>query len=101
MRLLAPLFVTTVTLAACAAVGTSAGSPVVPPAAEGPCSNSALSSFIGQKASQDLGTQMLAASGGRVLRWVPHGAMVTMEYRAERLTVRLNQTNMVESATCG
>lgn len=101
MRFLAPLFVTTVTLAACAAVGTSAGSPAIPAATEGPCSNSALSSFVGQKASQDLGTQMLAASGGRLLRWVPHGAMVTMDYRADRLTVRLNQTNMIDSAACG
>ena len=101
MRLLAPLFVTTVTLAACAAVGTAPGDPAIPPAMEGPCSNSALSSFVGQKASQDLGTQMLAASGARVLRWVPHGAMVTMEYRADRLTVRLSRANLVDSASCG
>ena len=101
MRLLGPLFVTAVTLAACAAVTPGMSEPAAPPALEGQCSNSALASFVGQKATQELGTQMLAASGARVMRWVPRGMMVTMEYRAARLTVRLDAANLVEGASCG
>jgi hypothetical protein len=44
---------------------------------------------------------MLAASGARQLRWVPHGGIITMEFSPNRLTVRLDQANRVESATCG
>jgi hypothetical protein len=32
---------------------------------------------------------------------VPFGAMITMDYSDERVTVRLDQQNRVLSATCG
>ncbi|QNN65957.1 peptidase inhibitor I78 [Sphingomonas rhizophila] len=100
MRVAGSIFFITLSLAACAAV-TPTSDPAIPPALDGSCSNDALGAFVGQKATQDLGTQMLAASGARTLRWVPHGAMVTMEYRADRLTVRLDPANKVLSASCG
>jgi hypothetical protein len=84
-------------LAACAAV------PVDPVVAEpaGACRNEALAAFVGQPATQALGTRMLAASGARVLRWVARGMMVTMEFRADRVTVHLDAANRVERASCG
>ena len=57
--------------------------------------------FVGQQASAELGDQMLRESGARVIRWVAHGMMVTMDFRADRLTVRLDPSNRVISATCG
>jgi len=45
----------------------------------GSCRNEGLSEFVGQPASQDLGAQMLRASGARTIRWVPKGAIITME----------------------
>jgi hypothetical protein len=57
--------------------------------------------FIGQAATAELGVRMLAASGARQLRWVPYGGMITMDYSPSRLTVRLDQQNRVESASCG
>jgi len=45
----------------------------------GSCRNDGLSEFVGQPASQDLGAQMLRASGARTIRWVPKGAIITME----------------------
>ena len=77
--------------------------PADPVAAQptGTCRNEALAAFVGQPATQALGTQMLAASGARVLRWVAKGMMVTMDYREDRLTVHLDATNRVERASCG
>jgi|KBSMisStandDraft_5_1062788.scaffolds.fasta_scaffold31426_3 hypothetical protein len=61
----------------------------------------ALDTFKGQVASAELGAQMMAAGRARKLRWVPFGAMITMDYSRTRLTVRLDQQNRVLSATCG
>lgn len=60
-----------------------------------------LDSFKGQTASTDLAARIMTASRAHKLRWVPHGAMVTMDYVDERVTVRLDQQNKVVSAICG
>ncbi len=91
--LLLPLFA----LAACA---TAPADPVVVKPS-GTCRNEALPAFVGQPATPALGTQMLAASGARKLRWVARGMLVTMDYRDDRLTVHLDGANNVESARCG
>ena len=68
---------------------------------EGPCRNEPLAQFIGQPASQDLGARMMTASGARILRWVPKGGVVTMDFSPARLTVALDGSNRVETARCG
>lgn len=65
------------------------------------CSDGKLAAFIGQSANQQLGTQILAASGARTLRWVPKGGAVTMDYRPDRVTVALDEANRVERINCG
>jgi hypothetical protein len=65
------------------------------------CRNEGLDRFAGRPATSELGAEMLAASGARVLRWVRFGAMITMEFSPSRLTVRLDQQNRIASATCG
>ncbi|HEX6742083.1 MAG TPA: I78 family peptidase inhibitor [Sphingomicrobium sp.] len=60
-----------------------------------------LDSFKGQPASVDLAAQIMTAARAHKLRWVPFGAMITMEYSDERVTVRLDQQNRVLSVTCG
>lgn len=60
-----------------------------------------LDSFKGRSASTELAAEIMAASRAHKLRWVPYGAMITMEYSDERVTVRLDQQNRVISATCG
>jgi len=72
-----------------------------PAPAPASCRNEALAQFAGQVASQQLGARMLAASGARVLRWVPKGAVVTMDYREDRITIYLDGSNRVERASCG
>ena len=84
-------------LAAC----TIAESDPVPGVPEGSCRSEPLGQFIGQPASQDLGARMLAASGARIIRWVPKGGVVTMDFSPSRLTVQLDAANRVETANCG
>ena len=66
-----------------------------------PCRNEGLAAFVGQPATEELGARMLATTGARDLRWVAHGMMVTMDFRADRLTVYLDAASRVERASCG
>lgn len=89
-------------LAACA---TAQPDPlVVPPADDGAaaatCRREALAAFTGQPRSAALGTQILAATGAKEIRWVPPGTMVTMDYRDDRVTVYLDAAGRVERAAC-
>ena len=65
------------------------------------CRGDGLAAFTGQPATTDLGARMLAQTGARHLRWVAKGMMVTMDFRADRLTVYLDEANRVERASCG
>ena len=87
-------------LAACT-VATSNATAVGPPPGPGPCRSEPLAQFIGQPASEELGERMLRATGARTIRWVPKGGAVTMEFNAERITVQLDESNRVQSASCG
>lgn len=95
MRALALLPV--VALSACAT--TAAEPPLV--GGDGICQHDTLARFYGQVASQALGADLLGASRAKILRWVPHDGMVTMDFRQDRLTVQLDPANRVVSARCG
>ena len=64
------------------------------------CDDSNIQQFVGQQATSDLGAEMLRVSGAAILRWVPHGTAITMEYRSDRLTVYLDRNNRVERISC-
>ena len=68
---------------------------------ESNCRNEPLAQFVGQPADDDLGARMMRASGARILRWVPKGGVVTMDFSPDRLTVQLDGSNRVETARCG
>ena len=65
------------------------------------CRGDDLGRFVGQPATQALGAEMQRVSGARILQWVGHGMMVTMEFSPERLRVFLTADNRVERANCG
>ena len=44
---------------------------------------------------------MQRVSGARILQWVGHGMMVTMDFSPERLRVFLTADSRVERANCG
>ena len=84
-------------LSACA----TTAPPPAGPAGPGICRPDGLAQFTGQPASEQLGADIQRVSGARTLRWVAHGMAVTMEYRADRVTVWLTADNRVERANCG
>jgi hypothetical protein len=95
------LLCTPLLLMACANQGTQR-IPIdsVPPGSK--CTQSgALDTFVGQPASTELAARIMTASRAHKLRWVPFGAIITMEYSENRVTVRLDRENRVISAICG
>jgi len=71
------------------------------PGMDGQCDNDALGGFTGQKATAEVGAAMLKASGATVIRWVPPGSAVTMDFRADRLTVSYDAAMVITRASCG
>ena len=84
-----------------AALGACATTAPAPPAPGGICRGENLGQFAGQPASEALGAEVLRVSGARVLRWVAHGSVVTMEYSDQRVTIWLTADNRVDRAVCG
>ncbi len=89
------MLIPTLSLSLAACVTASGGGPA------GICHDSTLGHYVGQQATQALGAQIMAEAGARRLRWITMGMMITMEYSAERLNVRLGTRHEVLSATCG
>lgn len=93
-------------LAACAAIPPPDSSfpdeddPPVRQIGEGNCSNAEARRFIGMKATQELGGRMLAATGARVLRWVPPRTAITMDFRSDRLTISYDDDMVITQASC-
>lgn len=87
-------------LAACTVAQSNATAQGTPPP-PATCRNESLAQFAGQLATRELGQQIMLASRARVVRWVPKGAAVTMDYREDRVTVYLDASNRVERASCG
>ena len=65
------------------------------------CHDDRLASFIGMVATEQVGADMLRASGARTIRWVPFGGVITMDFSPARLTVQLDPQNRVTAAKCG
>jgi hypothetical protein len=95
------VLLTPLALFACAAQqGVPVGLDQVPPGST--CVQSgALDTFRGQVPSAELGARIMAAARTPHLRWVAHGMMVTMEYRADRVTVWLGPDNRIQRVNCG
>ena len=86
-------------LAACAASGGMEGEPVAAPAGE--CDASGAQHLIGQKATSEIGQELLSITGARELRWMPPRTAMTMDYRADRLTVSYDDDMVIERISCG
>ena len=89
-------------LAACSTA--PAAPPAIPVHGETPghtCTIAGTSQFIGRTRSDRLGAEITSATNAAVLRWAPPGVMLTMDYRADRVTVRLDASNKVTDIKCG
>ena len=95
------LLLSSMVLAGCATqANTDVGLDQVPPGST--CERSAaLDTFKGQPATAEVGQQIRAASRAQILRWVPHGRVVTMEYNDRRVTVWLRPDSRIDRVNCG
>ena len=69
--------------------------------ARGKCDASKAQKLIGQSRSAKLGADALRLSGASALRWIAVGTMVTMDFRENRINLRLNSMNRVAKVDCG
>ncbi|HEY8593556.1 MAG TPA: I78 family peptidase inhibitor [Sphingomicrobium sp.] len=65
------------------------------------CSSDGAAQFVGQLASQESGTAILRATNAAKLRWAPPGVMLTMDFRADRVTVRTGPDGKITAVNCG
>ena len=89
-------------LAACAT--TSANEPGTPDTGNGEtamCDPAAAQSYVGQKATGQVGEQILDATGARQLRWGPPRSAFTMDFRQDRVNVMYDDAMTITQITCG
>ncbi|HEX8621227.1 MAG TPA: I78 family peptidase inhibitor [Allosphingosinicella sp.] len=82
----------------------AAGCATAPPAeagAAGKCDASRAQKLLGKARSKKLGADALRLSSARTLRWIAPGAMVTMDYREDRLNLHLDVRGRVTKLVCG
>lgn len=77
----------------------SSGQPAPP--RQGHCDATAVQDLIGQQRSDPLGTQIRERSGSRILRWITPGMAVTLDYREDRINVKLDDQGRVTELSCG
>lgn len=73
----------------------------LPAMPEGSCKGDAAQSMVGSRATAEAGAQLLKLTGARTLRWVPPRSAVTMDYRADRLTVSYDDDYKIVRISCG
>ena len=71
------------------------------PVATGQCHADRVQDLIGRERSETVGKDALTRSGAATLRWIPLGAMVTMDYREDRLNLRLGPYGKITAVNCG
>lgn len=68
---------------------------------DGPCDAGDANALVGQAATSQLGSEALQLTGARTIRWIQPGAAVTMDYRPDRLNIKLDEANRVTEFSCG
>jgi hypothetical protein len=85
-----------------AACSTAPAAPIVHGETPGhTCVASGTSQFIGQPGKSQTGAVILRATHAAVLRWAPPGYMMTMDFRADRVTVWLGADYNITKISCG
>jgi hypothetical protein len=57
--------------------------------------------LVGRARSDAAEKEARRLSGAGAVRWVPMGALVTMDYRTDRLNIRLDEDGRILSLDCG
>jgi len=65
------------------------------------CDASRAQDFVGRAADEDTQRAAMAASGAALVRVIRPGVMVSMEYRGDRLNLRVDGQGKITVVTCG
>lgn len=65
------------------------------------CDAEAAQRFVGQRADEATVRAAVAASGATLARVIGPGMMVTMDFRGDRLNLRLDEAGRIVAITCG
>jgi hypothetical protein len=85
-----------------AACSTAPAAPIIHGQTPGhTCQEEGTNPFIGQAATSATGAAILRATHAAVLRWGPPGTMLTMDFRADRVTVRYGPDGKITRISCG
>jgi hypothetical protein len=88
--------------AALVACSTAPAEPVVHGETPGhACKADGTDHFLGQPGNSETGAAILRATHAAVLRWAPPGYMMTMDFRADRVTVTLGPDYKITKINCG
>lgn len=71
------------------------------PPVTGACRTDLLRVLERRPGSAVVAAQALDLSGARTIRWMRPGDIVTMDFRPDRLTIKLTRANIVKSFACG
>ncbi|MBF6602293.1 MAG: hypothetical protein ITG03_04920 [Sphingorhabdus sp.] len=88
-------------LMACSTTGTETQPTDNDMTADRTCQADELGSFVGQKATAEIGATVMERSGARTLRWIPPNSAVTMDYREDRLNIEYDDNMMITRVHCG
>ncbi len=98
-----PLVSDEVELDLTAAFMKQAGEPQVPTAPPAnACNGDKVKPWFGKKATASVRAEIATATGAKSIRWLYPDSIVTQDYRADRLNVRMDKgTDVIRSASCG
>ena len=65
------------------------------------CDATAAQYAVGKKTSVPLAQELMAKSGTSILRWIPPGTAVTMDYNSVRLNISYDNNMVIDRITCG
>lgn len=66
------------------------------------CGADRIDQWFGKKATPAVRAEIAAATGAKAIRWLYPDSIVTQDYRADRLNVRMDKgTDVIRSASCG
>lgn len=65
------------------------------------CQTAGTDQYIGQSGTSETGAAIQRTSHAAVLRWAPPGYMLTMDFRADRVTIYLDDHYKITKINCG
>ena len=83
------------------AVALLAGSASIPAHGAGKCDAKRVQMFVGALGTPGIGKAAMKRSGSKTIRWIQPGTMVTMDYRVDRLNIRVDARNFLTGLDCG